>query len=219
MQNAIGFIFQIAVLIFSVVIHEVSHGFMAYSLGDPTAKIQGRLTLNPIKHLDLFGSFLVPVFAYLAHLPIIGWAKPVPYNPYNLKHPFGRFFRGHDWGSVLVGFAGPGANILVALVFGFGIRFLQSGVTTYSQVAQNLFDIFSIIVIINLALAVFNLVPIPPLDGSKLLFALLPYRFHEMYVQFERFGFLFLLIFIFLFSGVIFPIVSVLFKLITGVSF
>ena len=219
MQNAIGFIFQIVVLIFSVVIHEVSHGFVAYALGDPTAKIQGRLTLNPIKHLDFFGSFLVPVFAYLAHLPIIGWAKPVPYNPYNLKNPFGRFFRGHDWGSVLVGLAGPGANILVALVFGFGIRFLQGGVLQYSQAAQNLFDIFSIIVIINLALAVFNLVPIPPLDGSKLLFAVLPYRFREMYAQFERFGFLFLLIFIFLFSGVIFPIVSILFKLITGVAF
>lgn len=219
MQNAIGFIFQIAVLIFSVVIHEVSHGFTAYSLGDPTAKIQGRLTLNPIKHLDFFGSFLVPVFAYLAHLPIIGWAKPVPYNPYNLKHPFGRFFRGHDWGSVLVGLAGPAANIFVALVFGFGIRLLQSGAFAYSQAAQNLFDIFSIIVIINLALAVFNLVPIPPLDGSKLLFAVLPYRLREMYAQFERFGFLFLLIFIFLFSGIIFPIVSILFRLITGAAF
>lgn len=219
MQNAIGFLFQIAVLIFSVVIHEVSHGFAAYSLGDPTAKIQGRLTLNPIKHLDFFGSFLVPVFAYLAHLPIIGWAKPVPYNPYNLKHPFGKFFRGHDWGSVLVGIAGPGANIFVALVFGFGIRFLQSGVVAYSQAAQNLFDIFSAIVVINLALAVFNLVPIPPLDGSKLLLALLPYRLRERYYQFERFGFLLLLIFIFLFSGVIFPIVSFLFRLITGIAF
>jgi len=211
MENAINFIFQIAILIFSVVIHEVSHGLMANALGDSTAKYSGRLTLNPIKHLDFFGSFLVPVFSYLAGGFILGWAKPVPYNPYNLKN--------QKWGSALVGAAGPASNLLVALFFGIFLRVIISFGFGDQLFFLNIIRIFEIIVFLNLVLAIFNLVPIPPLDGSKLLFALIPYQWRWIEQMLSQYGFIILLLFIFTFSGVILPIVSFLFRLITGLSF
>src|SRR6185369_136655 len=109
------FIFSIIILIFSVIIHEVSHGYAAYMQGDNTAKYAGRLTLNPLKHLEWFGSFFLPVISYFLGGFIIGWAKPVPFNPYNLRN--------HRWGEALVAVAGPAANILIALIFGLSIRF------------------------------------------------------------------------------------------------
>ena len=152
-------IFFLIVLIFSIVIHEVAHGSVANLLGDPTAKYAGRLTLNPIKHLDLFGSVLVPLFLIILRSPVLfGWAKPVPINPYNFKDP--------KWDGAKVAVAGPGANILVALIFGLAIRFFP--------LPASILTIFSIIVILNLILAIFNLVPIPPLDGSHILFTFLP---------------------------------------------
>ncbi|MDO8600132.1 MAG: site-2 protease family protein [bacterium] len=219
MDSAIPTIFQIAILIFSVVIHEVSHGFVALLLGDPTAKHLGRLTLNPLKHLDPFGSVILPLLLVLAHSPfLIGWAKPVPYNPYNLKNPFSRFGSRNDWGPALVGMAGPLSNILIALVFGIGIRVLLvfgGG----SLVTQNLAEIFGLIVLVNLVLAVFNFVPIPPLDGSKVLFALLPYQWRNIETFLQQYGFFLLLIFIFFFSQWLFPVVSLLFRIFSGVSF
>lgn len=211
MENAINFIFQIAILIFSVVIHEVSHGLMANALGDKTAKYAGRLTLNPIKHLDFFGSFLVPVFSYLAGGFILGWAKPVPYDPYNLKN--------QKWGSALVGAAGPASNLLIAIFFGLILRAILGFDLGNQLFILNLIRIFEVIIFLNLILAIFNLVPIPPLDGSKLLFALLPYQWRWIENLFEQYGFIVLLLFIFSFSGIILYIVSFLFRLITSLSF
>ncbi len=158
------FIFSIAILIMSVVVHEVSHGFLAYFLGDPTAKLAGRLTLNPVKHIDPIGSILVP--GILALLPgglILGWAKPVPFNPYNL--------RGGKWGPAIVALAGPFSNLLIALVFGLILQF-GAGSWLNPATASLVFSI----VVINVMLALFNLTPVAPFDGSKLLYAILPDR-------------------------------------------
>lgn len=199
-------IIQIAILLMSVVIHEVSHGAMANYLGDPTAKYAGRLTLNPIKHLDLWGSFLIPLFLLFINSPFLfGWAKPVPYNPYNL--------RDQKWGAAKVAVAGPGSNIMIALIFGLSLRFLPLSNTIYTQ---NLAQIFAYIVFINLLLAVFNLIPIPPLDGSKILFAFLPSRYQYIIANMERYGLIILLFFIFFLFQFILPIVIFLAKAIMG---
>lgn len=203
-MQAIDFIFSIAVLIMSVVVHEVSHGYVAYALGDPTAKYAGRLTLNPLKHLDPFGSFLLPALTYLLGGFIFGWAKPVPYNPYNLKN--------QRWGPALVGGAGPASNIVIALIFGLTLRFGQWPV--YSAFAQAL----SLIVFINLLLAIFNLIPVPPLDGSKILFAFVGRIWPELEYFMERWGFAVLIFFIFFLFRFIFPLVLFAFRLITGVG-
>jgi len=199
-------IFSIVILIFSIVIHEFAHGWMADSLGDPTAKHLGRLTLNPIPHIDLMGSIIIPLFLLLSNSGfIIGWAKPVPYNPYNL--------RDQKNGPALVGAAGPASNLLLALIFGIIIRILLiQGVAMDSSIIM----LFSIIVFYNILLAIFNLVPIPPLDGSKILFHFLPYSMHGVRETLERNGILFLIIFIFFGFQLIIPIMLFLFSLITG---
>jgi Zn-dependent protease len=153
-------VFQIVVFLYSVVLHEVSHGFVAYSMGDDTAKNMGRLTLNPIKHLDMFGSVLLPLFLILiSHGQFaFGYAKPVPYNPLNL--------RDKKYGPAKVAFAGPATNLVLALLFGFVYRLLP---TSFGVVLP---ELFSYIIWVNLLLAVFNLIPIPPLDGHWLLFSI-----------------------------------------------
>lgn len=206
-MQEIDIIFSIAILIMSAVIHEVSHGYMANLLGDPTAKYAGRLTLNPFKHLDFFGSFLVPFITYWAGGFVFGWAKPVPYNPYNLKNP--------KTGAGLIGAAGPISNFIVAIFFGLIIRFGSDFVAMPASFLQ----IASLIVFINIILGIFNLVPVPPLDGSKVLFAFLPYGWQKIMDFLERFGFFFLLIIIFFFSGWILPVVLFLFRTITGIGF
>ena len=164
-------ILQIVVLIFSVVLHEVAHGYMANYLGDPTARLAGRLTLNPLKHLDPMGSVILPLLLKLSGSPVlIGYAKPVPYNPYNLK---GRY------DEALVAFAGPGTNILLALIFGLAIRFFHEALSPSLLVA------FAIIASINIMLAIFNLIPFPPLDGSKILSILLPGPLGRGYEKFR----------------------------------
>lgn len=195
----------IVILIFSVIIHEISHGFMADHLGDPTARLQGRLTLNPIKHIDPIGSILVPIITSLSGFAF-GWAKPVVYNPYNLKN--------RRVGEVLIAVAGPLSNIILALVFGLIIRFIYGGagmVTPFIEIA-------SYIVVINIVLAVFNLVPLPPLDGSKLLLALLPEQYGRTRMTLERYGPIFVLILIIFAWQYISPIVPFIFALITGVG-
>jgi len=205
MNQVLDIIFQILILIFSVVIHEVSHGAVAYAMGDSTAKDEGRLTLNPISHLDPFGSIILPLITYLGGGFIFGWAKPVPYNPL--------YLRNQKYGPALVGAAGPLSNVIVATVFGLLIRFSE----TLSLPPQFL-QISVSIAVLNLILAVFNLIPIPPLDGSKVLFALLPSGETSMRLQafFEQYGFILLLVFIFFLSGLILPIAGFLFRLITG---
>ena len=204
-------IFGLVVLIFSAVLHEVAHGYMADYLGDPTARMAGRLTLNPLSHLDPVGSVLLPLLLSFSGSPfLIGYAKPVPYNPYNLPR---------RWDETLVAAAGPATNVALALLFGLVIRF-------GGGMSPELLSAFGIIVIVNLVLALFNLIPVPPLDGSKILSGLLPGTLGEVYGtfrrNFERLGvfsgtLVILLIFVFLapyFSGLI----RALFILLTGVS-
>jgi len=206
MNQVFASIIELAILVFSIVIHEVSHGATAYALGDDTAKNEGRLTLNPLPHIDPFGSIILPAIMLLSGGPVFGWARPVPYNPFYLKN--------QKYGPALVGAAGPLSNILIAVVFGFSIRF--AGVLSLSP---QFIQIAGSIAFLNLILAVFNLVPIPPLDGSKVLFATLPRSAERLQEFFEKYGMILLLVFIFFFSGVILPVAGFLFRLITGLRF
>lgn len=204
-------IFSLVILLFSVVIHEVAHGAMANRLGDPTAKYSGRLTLNPLKHLDPIGSVILPIFlALMATVSgsgiIFGWAKPVPINPYN--------FRDQKYGPAKSALAGPVANLAIALAFGLLIRFLSPVLLDL-----NLLSLLSYIVYINVLLAVFNLLPIPPLDGSHILFTFLPRSFDGLKMFLSQSGMFLLLLVIFFFSHWLILIVRLIFNLIVGVSF
>lgn len=210
-MGATNIIFYLIILLMSVVIHEVSHGFTAEYFGDDTARDAGRLTLNPIKHIDLFGSIILPLTLFITtsatgHPFVFGWAKPVPYNPNNLRNI--------RWGTLAVSAAGVVANILIALIFGTIIRY-SSGFAP----SESFYFITSSIVLVNLALAVFNLVPIPPLDGSKILFSLLPDSLSKLAYSLERYGFIILVVFILYFSDILFPILTYLFHLFTGITF
>lgn len=206
-------IFYIVVLVFSIIIHEVAHGYAANALGDSTARRAGRLTLNPLPHLDFFGSILLPFLLVITNSNFLfGWAKPVPYNPYNLKN--------QRWGEVLVAGAGVATNLLFALIFGLATRYLA---TNGMEVAASA---TAIITLVNLFLGLFNLIPIPPLDGFTVLRGILPYRFAASFQAFERqlasggiFMLLaFLLLFSYLFLEPFARFVSIVFTLITGVS-
>ena len=202
------YLFLIVILIFSIVIHEVSHGATANYLGDPTAKYAGRLTLNPIKHLDPIGSVILPLFLIImAKIMgggiIFGWAKPVPINPYN--------FRDQKYGSAKVALAGPGANLAIALFFGLILRFFP----VISEIPGfNL--MFSYIVYINILLAVFNLLPVPPLDGSHILFTFLPAGMENLKIFLSQFGIFILLFIIFFFFHWLVLIINWIFTLIVG---
>lgn len=198
-----SFLILILILLFSVVIHEVSHGLIADYLGDPTARYAGRLTLNPINHLDPIGSIILPLILFLSGSSIlVGWAKPVPINPYN--------FKDQKYGSAKVAIAGPLANIVIAIVFALLIRL------SVSFVPFSLISIFSFIVQINLILAIFNLIPISPLDGSHILFALFPSFEEKAKLFFAQWGIILLIFFIFFVFPIIFPIVQILFHLLVG---
>ena len=209
-----SYILIILALILSIVTPETAHGYVANWLGDPTARLAGRLTLNPLKHIDLWGSLIIPGILFFSGSGILfGWAKPVPYNPYNLRN--------QKWGEALVAAAGPATNLLIAIAFGLLVRFSGLHLTT------SFFLLTISIVQMNVMLAIFNLIPIPPLDGSKVLVAFLPIRaqmrFHEFAMRVQQFGLIgsFLLIFILVnllwepFSALI----NAVFMLITGVSF
>jgi|SRR3989344_2260135 len=197
---AVNFVFIVVVLILSVIVHEVSHGYMADHLGDPTARLAGRLTLNPLPHIDLFGSILVPALTWFTGGFIFGWAKPVPYNPYNLG--------GSRFAEAKVAVAGPASNIILALLAGVAVRLTGA--------SGALLDILSIIVMVNIVLALFNLIPIPPLDGSKIFFAFLPHQSERVLSVLERYGLFFVLLFVFFLWRFVAPLVGVLFELLTG---
>jgi len=200
-------IFFIAILIMSVIIHEISHGYVAYMLGDPTAKLAGRLTLNPVSHIDPVGSIIVPTLMALVPGGIIfGWAKPVPYNPYNLRN--------QKWGTVLVASAGAISNLFIALIFGTLIRYADM-----LSLSGPFLQISGMIVVLNIVLAVFNLIPIPPLDGSKVLFSILPVKFYFIQEFLEKYWIFLIFSLIFFAGDIVFPTVKFIFYLITGVSF
>ncbi len=204
-------IFTIIILILSVIMHEVAHGYAAYALGDPTAKLQGRLTLNPLAHLDLYGSILIPALLVISNAGILfGWAKPVPYNPYNLKN--------QRWGEAIVGFAGVATNFLLAVVFALIAR------TAMSQGATLFASLASMVAFVNLSLGMFNLIPFPPLDGYTVLRGVLPTRYSLAFRDAEQrlFGnnllarFVILFIFVYFFSTPFYLLVEWVFKLLIG---
>ncbi|OGM99753.1 MAG: hypothetical protein A2817_00865 [Candidatus Yanofskybacteria bacterium RIFCSPHIGHO2_01_FULL_39_8b] len=203
MESLLLPIFYIIVILYSVTIHEVSHGLMANSLGDPTAKNLGRLSLNPIKHLDLFGSIILPFVLFITTGFAFGYAKPVPYNPNNLNDI--------KYGPVKVAIAGPLSNLILALLFGLTLRFMPDVFST-SLVP----DLFSRIVLLNLVLAIFNMFPIPPLDGHWLLMAFLPPRMDAVKVYIYKNSFILFPIFLIVFMVFVSPLIYWLFQLITG---
>ena len=192
-------LFLYVVIVLSATFHEYAHGFIAYKLGDSTAKDAGRLTLNPLAHLDLMGTVVIPLFLLFYSGMFIGWAKPVPYNPYNL--------RDQKYGSLKVGIAGPLANFLIALILGMFIRF--------APVSLPFLMALSIIVYINIFLGLFNLLPFPPLDGSKVFADLFPRSRHFM----ERIGFFGILLALPLAFFVLPILAKFIFWLITGSEF
>ncbi len=198
-------LFQLTVLLSSVIIHEVSHGLMALKLGDDTAKRAGRLTLNPISHLDAVGSFLIPLLLFATNSPVIlGWAKPVPYNPMALH-------KDYKYGPLKVALIGPLSNIIIAVFFGFLIR-IGSGTFLSPEIVA----LLGFVVFLNILLAVFNLVPIPPLDGSKILTTFLPRKYALRLESMGFMGMFLILIFLFLFFGVIIEITQIIFNIIVG---
>lgn len=195
-------VFSLAVLVFSVAAHEMSHGYMAQYLGDPTARLAGRLTINPLKHIDPVGSILVPLSLALLGGPVFGWAKPVPYNPYNL--------RDQKWGDAKVALAGPLSNLGIALVFA---ALLRLGGTMLTAPVQGIMEL---IILINLVLTIFNLVPIPPLDGSKVFFNLLPLRYRYIEDYFQRYMFALILVFVFFLWRFFVPLIYFAYALLVG---
>jgi Zn-dependent protease len=222
-------IFYIIILLYSVIIHEVSHGVAALWLGDPTAKYAGRITANPLKHIDPWLTLGMPILMLLLtnFRFAFGGAKPVPYNPYNLKN--------QKWGPALVGLSGPGSNILIAIIAAILAKFITIPMAVKADIIANFnswgkitevisgsvgtifFELLVIIIFWNVLLAFFNLIPIPPLDGSKLLFSVIPIRIETLAIL-EQFGFIFLLMFIIFFSGPLGAFLNIMLNLFLGIT-
>ncbi len=208
MNDPIMTAFGLVILIFSVIIHEVSHGAAAYSMGDPTAKAMGRLTMNPIPHIDLYGSIILPGLMLIFGTPFLfGYAKPVPVNYLNLTN--------RKWGPALVALAGPGSNFVLGISLGLVYRVLTIMTDLNPQVA----GLFLTAILVNFALGIFNSLPIPPLDGFKIIAPLLPYSFlrSRVYQVLEQQGIVFLLIFIIFFGGVLTPLIFGATRLVMGI--
>ena len=183
-------------LIFAIVLHEVAHGWIANKLGDHTARDMGRLTLNPIPHIDLFGTIIMPLLLFFltSGRMVFGYAKPVPINPYNFKDP--------KKGMALSSLAGPGINIVMAICFSFLLRIVMPALE--SSLPKQSWDLFGMPlalmfgygVVINVVLAVLNMIPIPPLDGSRVVYWLLPDRQAALYYRLEPYGMLILMLLI-----------------------
>ncbi len=193
-MNVVNILIVLGIILGSVILHELMHGVVAYLLGDRTAKDAGRLTLNPIKHIDPYMSILVPVLLFVINAPVFGGAKPVPVNSRNLK--------GKEWGMALVALAGPFTNFLIAL-----ISFLIGHFTgVIYNVSSSWFFFMQECILINLGFMIFNLIPIPPLDGSRVLYAIAPDGVRKIMAQMEMYGvfvvYFLILVFGNLFSGV-----------------
>lgn len=200
-MGVLGGIIVIGVIIVSMVLHELAHGYVAYLLGDDTAKEDGRLTLNPIKHLDPFMSIILPLVLYLSGGVVFGGAKPVPVNFSRVK--------GKEWGMALVALAGPATNFLIAL-----IAFLIGHFTgfLYAKGAEGV--IVSEFVMINLGFMVFNLIPIPPLDGSRILYPLMPDGVRDFMNKMEKYGIIVVYVLILVGGGVF---SSIMYGVISGI--
>lgn len=195
-----------AAFIFSIILHEVAHGYAAYRLGDPTAKMSNRITLNPMAHIDLVGSILLPLVLVFTHSPVVlGWAKPVPFNPY--------YFRDPKKGIMIVGAAGPLANFALALISAVLFRL----VAPLGGEAVTVF--LAYFCVTNVALGVFNMVPVPPLDGSRVMVGLLRGEWLERYMRLEPYGFviIFALLWLGVLDWVIGPVAHTLLSLLLGV--
>jgi len=197
-------VFQIAILIISVMIHEISHGYMALFWGDRTAQYAGRLTLNPLKHIDIFGSILLPALMFLSGTGFIfGWAKPVPYNPYNLRR--------RNIAEPFVALSGPLSNIIVAAIFSIILR-----VGSLFSLPQAMGVLLVYAVLINIALAVFNLMPVPGFDGYKIYSAFLPDQIKLRLQSLEKYWIIFALAFVLFASPFFVYIVGWVFKIFVG---
>jgi Zn-dependent protease len=174
----------------AIVVHEAAHGFVAYRLGDPTAKSQGRITLNPLKHIDPFGTVILPIILAISGGPVFGYAKPVPYNP--------RYFKNIKVGEVLTGLAGPASNLLMALLGAAATFILVQVSPTVTELTSWVFVAFYYFVYINLILMFFNLLPIPPLDGSSVIVPFLPKKALPTWYKIQRYALPILIILIFI---------------------
>ncbi|HWR73352.1 MAG TPA: site-2 protease family protein [Nitrospirota bacterium] len=207
-------------LVFAIILHEVAHGWVAYRLGDPTAKAAGRLTLNPISHIDLFGTIIMPLLLFMLTngRMVFGYAKPVPINP--------SYFREPKKGMALSALAGPAVNILMAVAFSFLLRVVLSGLEgkvpepAWSWFAAPLSYMCFYGIIMNVVLAVLNMIPIPPLDGSRLVYWLLPDRQGQAYYRIEPFGTLILMVLIMVgaLGKIMGPVIAPILMLLLGQS-
>ena len=197
-------IVYLPILFFSIILHEYAHGYIACRNGDDTALVLGRLTFNPLKHIDFVGSIIVPIFCYTTGLPFFGWAKPVPVNPYNLNNIRNDMAK--------VAFAGPASNLILVLISALALKLVFMFAPNFTILIQ----VFVYSILINLILALFNLMPIPPLDGSKIVARFLPVKLSNKYMRFERYGMLLVIILIFtgVFKKILVPVFYVIFNLI-----
>ena len=189
-----------AIILLSMTVHEAMHAFMGYFLGDNTAKIEGRLTLNPLKHIDPFMTIFLPLTMALLGGPVFGGAKPVPFNPNRVRYG--------EWGAAMVALAGPLTNLFIAF-FAFGIGVLMGVVSNGGLVASSfLGSVIAMTVSVNLGFFVFNMLPVPPLDGSRLLYALAPESARRLMEQIEQYGTLVVFLLVVLFSSAIGRVMS-----------
>ncbi|MBI4067120.1 site-2 protease family protein [Candidatus Gottesmanbacteria bacterium] len=201
-SNPLSFIIYIAALLVAITIHEFSHAYMADRLGDPTPKLMGRITFNPLAHLDVLGTLMLVLVGF-------GWGKPVQFDPFNLRHP--------KKDSALISLAGPASNLILASILSLILRVASPiGLISPISLIESILEPF---IYLNVLLAIFNLIPIHPLDGFKVVGGLLPKHYYDSWVQLERYGLLFLIILLFPIFGTspIISIISPIVNLILGI--